>query len=81
MLLCLMTAMRQSMSSYTAAMSSPYNENSTSRTELDGTRRNSDLPLFDLSTIVASTDNFSFANKLGEGGFGSVYKVVTLKES
>ncbi len=75
-----MTAMRQSMYSYSAATSS-YNENSTSRTELDGTRRNSDLPLFDLSTIVASTDNFSFANKLGEGGFGSVYKVVTLKES
>uniref|UniRef100_A0A2N9HI47 Bulb-type lectin domain-containing protein n=1 Tax=Fagus sylvatica TaxID=28930 RepID=A0A2N9HI47_FAGSY len=62
-------AMRQSMYSYSAATSS-YNENSTSRTELDGTRRNSDLPLFDLSTIVASTDNFSFANKLGEGGFG-----------
>ncbi|KAF2303588.1 hypothetical protein GH714_019713 [Hevea brasiliensis] len=34
----------------------------------------SDLPCFDLSTIAAATDNFSDANKLGEGGFGSVYK-------
>ncbi|XP_026432737.1 cysteine-rich receptor-like protein kinase 10 [Papaver somniferum] len=29
---------------------------------------------FNFSTISASTDNFSEANKLGEGGFGSVYK-------
>ncbi|CAI9279827.1 unnamed protein product [Lactuca saligna] len=35
---------------------------------------NVDLHVFDLSTIVAATDNFSFSNKLGEGGFGSVYK-------
>jgi len=35
----------------------------------------SDLPLFDLSVIAAATNNFSDANKLGEGGFGSVYKV------
>nr|XP_029121214.1 G-type lectin S-receptor-like serine/threonine-protein kinase At4g27290 [Elaeis guineensis] len=33
-----------------------------------------ELPLFELSTIVMATDNFSIANKLGEGGFGSVYK-------
>ncbi|KAM4102024.1 hypothetical protein ACB094_05G191700 [Castanea mollissima] len=45
-----------------------------SRRELDGTTRNSDLPLFELSTIVAATDSFSIANKLGEGGFGPVYK-------
>ncbi|KAG6778621.1 hypothetical protein POTOM_014959 [Populus tomentosa] len=35
----------------------------------------SDLPLFDLSVIAAATNNFSGANKLGEGGFGSVYKI------
>ncbi|XP_024193107.1 G-type lectin S-receptor-like serine/threonine-protein kinase RKS1 isoform X3 [Rosa chinensis] len=36
----------------------------------------SDLPFFDLTTIAAATDNFSLANKLGTGGFGSVYKGV-----
>ncbi|KAB1223035.1 G-type lectin S-receptor-like serine/threonine-protein kinase RKS1 [Morella rubra] len=49
---------------------------STSRKELDGSTGNSDLPFFDLSTIVAATDHFSVANKLGEGGFGSVLKGV-----
>jgi hypothetical protein len=39
---------------------------------------NSNLPFFDLSSIAAATDNFSIANKLGEGGFGSVYKVANL---
>ncbi|XP_075495830.1 receptor-like serine/threonine-protein kinase SD1-8 isoform X1 [Primulina tabacum] len=33
-----------------------------------------ELPLFDFETIVAVTKNFSEANKLGQGGFGSVYK-------
>jgi hypothetical protein len=39
---------------------------------------NSNLPFFDLSSIAAATDHFSIANKLGEGGFGSVYKVANL---
>lgn len=34
-----------------------------------------DLPLYDLNTIVIATNNFSDVNKLGKGGFGSVYKV------
>ncbi|XP_024027998.1 G-type lectin S-receptor-like serine/threonine-protein kinase At4g27290 [Morus notabilis] len=33
-----------------------------------------DLPLFNLSSIIAATGNFSEDNKLGEGGFGSVYR-------
>ncbi|KAI4299253.1 hypothetical protein L6164_032730 [Bauhinia variegata] len=37
-------------------------------------RQNSDLPFFDLRDIVEATDNFSPDNKLGQGGFGSVYK-------
>jgi hypothetical protein len=36
------------------------------------------LPLYDLDTIVSATDSFSFQNKIGEGGFGVVYKVVFL---
>jgi hypothetical protein len=31
--------------------------------------------MFDLGTIAAATDGFSINNKLGEGGFGPVYKV------
>ncbi|XP_057796867.1 G-type lectin S-receptor-like serine/threonine-protein kinase RKS1 isoform X2 [Salvia miltiorrhiza] len=33
-----------------------------------------ELPIFSFSSIVASTNNFSMENKLGEGGFGPVYK-------
>ncbi|GLT83111.1 hypothetical protein SLE2022_014200 [Rubroshorea leprosula] len=33
-----------------------------------------ELPLFDFDTIAIATDNFSLENKLGQGGFGSVYK-------
>lgn len=36
-----------------------------------------ELPMFDFSVIAMATDNFSSANKLGQGGFGSVYKVST----
>ena len=34
-----------------------------------------ELPMYDLSTIIKATDDFSVNNKLGEGGFGPVYKV------
>ncbi|XP_044446862.1 receptor-like serine/threonine-protein kinase SD1-8, partial [Triticum aestivum] len=33
-----------------------------------------DVTLFDMATIASSTDNFAAAAKLGEGGFGAVYK-------
>ncbi|CAL4903523.1 unnamed protein product [Urochloa decumbens] len=36
--------------------------------------QNIDPLLLDLSTLRAATDNFSESNKLGEGGFGAVYK-------
>ncbi|KAJ9552474.1 hypothetical protein OSB04_016519 [Centaurea solstitialis] len=32
------------------------------------------VPLFKLSALLVATDNFSSNNKLGEGGFGPVYK-------
>ncbi|CAL5348479.1 unnamed protein product [Camellia sinensis] len=39
-----------------------------------------ELPLFDVAVIVNSTNNFSINNKLGEGGFGPVYKAWRLYE-
>ncbi|KAK9269474.1 hypothetical protein L1049_001249 [Liquidambar formosana] len=35
-----------------------------------------ELPLFDLATVANATNNFSINNKLGQGGFGLVYKGV-----
>ncbi|KAL0757762.1 hypothetical protein Bca101_095430 [Brassica carinata] len=35
-----------------------------------------DLPLFEFEVLATSTDNFSLRNKLGQGGFGPVYKGV-----
>lgn len=34
-----------------------------------------EVQLFTFDSIAASTNDFSTANKLGEGGFGLVYKV------
>lgn len=34
-----------------------------------------DFPLFDYRTMAVATNNFSDENKLGQGGFGCVYKV------
>jgi len=34
-----------------------------------------DLPLFEFQKISAATNNFGSPNKIGQGGFGSVYKV------
>ena len=34
-----------------------------------------ELPLFEYQVLAAATENFAVTNKLGEGGFGSVYKV------
>lgn len=37
-----------------------------------------ELPIFDMSTIAHATDAFSNSNKLGEGGFGPVYKGILI---
>ncbi|KAK7342643.1 hypothetical protein VNO80_25599 [Phaseolus coccineus] len=37
-------------------------------------REDTDLPTFDFSVLASATGNFSIENKLGEGGFGPVYK-------
>ncbi|KAH9651150.1 G-type lectin S-receptor-like serine/threonine-protein kinase [Citrus sinensis] len=53
--------------------------NNDGRTELGyndrGNRKEEmELPIFDWKSIANATDNFSEENKLGEGGFGPVYK-------
>lgn len=35
----------------------------------------SELAFFSFSMVATATDDFSLANKLGQGGFGPVYKV------
>lgn len=61
------------------AASSHAFENCQSKSEVDECRGNTDTRLFYLSTIIAATDNFLSSNMLGQGGFGSVYKVHTLQ--
>ena len=50
-------------------------EDSPGATEHDESMTNFELQLFDWNTIVGTTNNFSFKNKLGR--FGSVYKVTS----
>ncbi|KAK9064410.1 hypothetical protein SSX86_015792 [Deinandra increscens subsp. villosa] len=37
-------------------------------------RKGLDVPFFEFKRILSATENFSLANKLGQGGFGPVYK-------
>ncbi|XP_076887168.1 G-type lectin S-receptor-like serine/threonine-protein kinase At4g27290 [Bidens hawaiensis] len=45
-----------------------------------GQEEHMEQPLFSFSIIANATANFSHDNKLGEGGFGSVYKVIGMLE-
>jgi hypothetical protein len=37
-----------------------------------------ELPFFNFDELACATNNFSVSNKLGEGGFGLVYKVMLI---
>ncbi|CAA2969620.1 G-type lectin S-receptor-like serine threonine-kinase At4g27290 isoform X1 [Olea europaea subsp. europaea] len=57
---------------FTRKKNDPKRRTSGSHTESH--KKDLDLPLFDFNTISKATNNFSIENKLGEGGFGPVYK-------
>ena len=42
---------------------------------IHSTDKDLELPVFDFTTIAMATNDFAQYNKLGEGGFGPVYKV------
>ncbi|KAL2327893.1 hypothetical protein Fmac_021320 [Flemingia macrophylla] len=58
----------------------PKNNAGNSLTEDNHTKHldHLDIQLFDLPTIMTATSCFSFGNKIGEGGFGCVYKGILL---
>lgn len=39
-------------------------------------RKGHDIKIFTFADIIAATNNFPIENKLGQGGFGLVYKVI-----
>ncbi|KAG5020642.1 hypothetical protein JHK87_016497 [Glycine soja] len=49
-------------------------DKSKTKKSIDRQLQDVDVPLFDMLTITAATDNFLLNNKIGEGGFGPVYK-------
>uniref|UniRef100_A0A2P2MSF5 non-specific serine/threonine protein kinase n=1 Tax=Rhizophora mucronata TaxID=61149 RepID=A0A2P2MSF5_RHIMU len=58
-------------------MAASYIEKMKDILEIDGNKsmkEDLELPTMELSTIAKATNNFSIDNKLGEGGFGPVYK-------
>lgn len=46
--------------------------------EIQSQENEVEMPIYDFTTIETATNYFSFSNKIGEGGFGPVYKVVFL---
>ena len=47
---------------------------------IDGQNEDLELPFYSLATIAIATNEFSNNNKLGEGGFGLVYKVTLIDQ-
>ncbi|KAJ8470231.1 hypothetical protein OPV22_024574 [Ensete ventricosum] len=64
---CVWRRKKRSMPGMATSFTERHNDEGTEATDLD-------LPLFDLGTVADATGNFSVENKLGEGGFGPVYK-------
>ena len=47
---------------------------------IDGQNEDLELPFYSLATIAIATNKFSSNTKLGEGGFGLVYKVTLIDQ-
>ncbi|CAK9153292.1 unnamed protein product [Ilex paraguariensis] len=54
------------------------NESNTTNNPRKGGEKEVELPLFSFASVSKATDSFSECNKLGEGGFGPVYKGISL---
>lgn len=63
---------------YTSRCAGRLALNPQTETGNDNESKDLELPLFDFQTIANATNNFSLNNKLGEGGFGPVYKVILI---
>lgn len=50
-------------------------DNKVTVNEEEGEDDDLELPVYEFSSIQFATNNLSVANKIGEGGFGPVYKV------
>ncbi|KAJ4976381.1 hypothetical protein NE237_001487 [Protea cynaroides] len=50
------------------------NKNFSATNELEDNGTNPELPFIELDIVATATENFSPNNKLGQGGFGAVYK-------
>ncbi|KAJ7962993.1 putative Receptor protein kinase [Quillaja saponaria] len=51
-----------------------YDSSSQVKMGTKGGQTNHDMHIFSFGSIATATDNFSSVNKLGEGGYGPVYK-------
>jgi len=51
------------------------NEEMNTNNNMKKRENDSELPLFSYESVSTATNNFSAINKLGEGGYGPVYKV------
>jgi len=51
------------------------NEEMNTNNNMKEKEKDFELPLFSYESVSVATNNFSAVNKLGEGGYGPVYKV------
>jgi hypothetical protein len=51
------------------------NEEMNTNNNMKKKEKDFELPLFSYESVSAASNNFSAVNKLGEGGYGPVYKV------